>query len=173
MFAGLFFFMSTIPRLTTTPFPGYIFIPGKNPHPKKDGGHMAGLPDPIATPIDLIHPEKSQELRYSIDLYNHGYFWESHVYFEALWNAHGRQGSVADLMKAFIKLGAAGVKDQINQKTSALGHLVRAKELLEAVTKAEAQSFLGFELKEMASEIDSAIECETFKIVLNPEWGSQ
>src|SRR5689334_15901904 len=93
--------------IPTWPFPSYIFIPGVNPHPKKTGGHSHGEPEPKSEPLDLQKPQDSQFLRFSLDLYNYGYFWESHVYFEALWNAHGRQGSVADFLKGMIKLSAA------------------------------------------------------------------
>ena len=132
--------------IPSLPFPSYIFIPGVNAHPKKEGGHMEGQLDPVSEIIDLNHPEDSKFLRYSLDLYNHGYFWESHVYFEAIWNAHGRVGSVADFLKGMIKLGAAGVKLQINQANNARLHFLRAKELFESVMKAEGSTFLGFNL---------------------------
>jgi Domain of unknown function (DUF309) len=140
--------------------PSYIFIPGQNPHPKKSGGHMEGQEDPVAEPIDPTHPEKSDFLRYSVDLYNHGYFWESHVYFEALWNAHGRRGPIADFLKALIKLGAAGVKFNLKQDKLALEHLDRARELLESILKLEGDLFLGFSLSEVLSHPK----------ILQPKW---
>lgn len=153
------------------PLPAYIFVPGNNPHPKKEGGHMEGLPEPVATPIDLQGPGKSEFLRFAVDLYNQGYFWESHVYFEALWNAHGRQGSVADFFKGFIKLGAAGVKLNIDQEVAARGHFERAKELFEGVMKDEGDSFLGFDLKKINASIDLMLEngkLQCFEIY--PDW---
>jgi len=99
-------------RYSEQSFPSYVFIPGQNPHPKKEGGHMEGKSEPIAAPLDLEHPETSPEFCYGIDLFNHRYYWESHVYFEALWNAHRRHGVVADFLKALIKLSAAGVKNK-------------------------------------------------------------
>lgn len=151
-------------------FPSYIFIPGVNAHPKKEGGHMEGQGDPVADPIDLNHPQDNKFLRYSFDLYNNGYFWESHVYFEALWNAHGRTGSAADFLKAMIKLGAAGVKLQINQPENASVHLLRAKELIESVMNVEGSIFLGFDLKELIGKIDSVLELGALTIVLQPLW---
>ncbi len=130
---------------------------------------MEGQGDPIAEPIDLQHPENNNFLRYSLDLYNHGYFWESHVYFEALWNAHGRTGSVADFLKGMIKLGAAGVKLQINQPTNAHVHFLRAKELFESVMNAEGSNFLGFDLGDIIAKINSALN-STESIVVHPRW---
>jgi len=134
--------------------PSYIFIPGVNPHPKKFGGHMEGLPDPVADQIDIHSPQDNKFFRYALDLYNHGYYWESHVYFEALWNAHGRTGSVADLLKGMIKLGAAGVKILIHQVEAAQGHHMRARELFEEVMKQEGEVFLGMNLRKLIKQIE-------------------
>jgi hypothetical protein len=154
------------PRLTTKPFPSYIFVPGKNPHPKKAGGHMEGMPDPVVPQLDPNHPEKSETLRFSLDLYNHGYFWESHVYFEALWNAHGRQGKIADFLKAMIKLGAAGVKIQLGEMKNARDHFNRALELFESL---EVDSFLGFDVIEIETLIEESIESGKNPKIL-PTW---
>jgi len=156
-----------IPQL---PFPQYLFIPGKNPHPKKEGGHMEGQSDPVAEKIDPAHPEKSDLLRYSIDLLNYGYFWESHVYFEALWNAHGRTGAIADFLKGMIKLGAAGVKINIDQKESAQGHLMRAIELFESIMTETGGSFLGFNLKELITHINHVADTDIRQLNIKPEW---
>jgi hypothetical protein len=164
--AGLFFFMDKLHRLIPSwPFPSYIFIPGENPHPKKSGGHMEGQGDPKTEPLDLIHPEKSEFFKFALDLLNYGYYWESHVYFEALWNAHGRTGEVADLLKAFIKLGAAGVKLQIKQPERAREHLERARELFESVRVRSSDRFLGFDLTAL-SKIDHLRP-------IYPAWASQ
>jgi hypothetical protein len=139
--------MNKIPRLIPErKFPDYIFIPGKNPHPKKTGGHMEGEKDPVSAPIDKNHPQNSDALKYALDLHNHGYFWEAHVYFEALWNAHQRTGHVADFLKALIKLSAAGVKININQGKIAEDHFERAIELFNSIG---TDDFLGFDLEEL------------------------
>lgn len=135
-------------------FPPYIFIPGVNPHPKKEGGYRYEQAEPEAEMIDLAHPEKSEFLQHSLALYNNGYYWESHVYFEALWNAHSRKGSVADFFKAMIKLGAAGVKLSIQQPKLANEHLLRAKELFSGVMNSEGPHFLGLDLREIIQHID-------------------
>lgn len=161
----------SIPRLIPDwPFPKYIFVPGINPHPKKSGGHMEGEGDPVAPPIDHKLPQENKFLRYSLDLYNHGYFWESHVYFEALWNAHQRAGSTADFLKGMIKLGAAGVKMAIDQKAAAMGHLERGKELFMLVRTQEGKSFLGFDLDQIIIEIEQAIKSQNVPKNVFPEW---
>lgn len=152
------------------PFPLYVFIPGENPHPKKSGGHMEGVGDPVTQTLDVTHPEQSDFLRFSLDLYNHEYFWESHVYFEALWNAHGRVGSVADFLKGMIKLGAAGVKIKINQRPSAVDHFMRAKELFSIVKAVEGTNFLGFDLNQLILDIDQTMNTKEMKLTVYPSW---
>lgn len=153
------------------PLPTYIFIPGENPHPKKMGGHMEGEGDPKAETIDLEHPEENFHLRYALDLYNHKYFWESHVYFEALWNAHQRSGPVADFLKALIKLGAAGVKLNISQPKMCVEHLERARELLVSVKQKTDVLFIGFDLDFIVKQIDSILaSSEIHMFQIHPSW---
>ena len=52
----------------------------------------------------------SQAFCFAVDLFNHGYYWESHEVWESLWHACGRRGTAADFLKSLIKLAAAGVK---------------------------------------------------------------
>lgn len=131
---------------------------------------MQDQADPVAELIDLTHPEANRFLRYSLDLYNHGYFWESHVYFEALWNAHQRTGTVAEFLKGMIKLGAAGVKFAIEQPESAHGHWQRARELFSAVEEAEGHNFLGFDLKKINEELELALKTQQRQVLVNPHW---
>lgn len=148
--------MNTPPRLIPDwPLPDYVFIPGENPHPKKIGGHMEGEKDPVSTPLDHQGPGTNKHFLYAIDLYNAGYFWESHVYFESLWNAHGRKGETADFLKALIKLGAAGIKLKLGQNHNAREHFERACELLKDVRSRVGDVYLGFELEDLISSCQS------------------
>lgn len=150
--------------------PAYIFVPGSNAHPKKDGGHMEGLAEPVATPVNRSGPQNNEFLRFALDLYNNQYFWESHVYFEALWNAHHRAGSEAEFFKGLIKLGAAGVKLTIGQEISAKGHFERAKELFLVVIQEEGESFLGFDIKELIKKIDETLAGDLKCFEIYPSW---
>lgn len=131
---------------------------------------MEGQSDPVAEKIDVAHPERSDYLRYSIDLLNFGYFWESHVFFEALWNAHGRIGSTANFLKGMIKIGAAGVKINIDQKVSAQGHFLRAKELFEIVMQSEGKHYLGFDLQHLIDECTRLSDAVSKDFHFLPEW---
>lgn len=131
---------------------------------------MEGEKDPVAPVIEIESPEGNQYLRYALDLFNYGYFWESHVYFEALWNAHNRQGSVAEFLKAMIKLGAAGVKLSLEQESTARAHFIRAREILESVRNTEGSLYLGFDLCDLTHKIIHAEKTLEKTIYLLPKW---
>jgi predicted metal-dependent hydrolase len=160
-------------------FPAYRYQPGQEAHPGAPGGHSRGIADPIAFSIDESYVEKNECLRIALDLLNHEYYWESHVYFEALWNAEGRQGMIADFLKALVKLGAAGVKLRGGNLEQANVHLMRAKELFEAVRLAKKSSdvdsknddlFLGFSLFQLVVITDSAMTEGSSIIPIYPTW---
>lgn len=132
---------------------------------------MEGESDPIIPQLSESHPQESEALRYSLDLYNHGYFWESHVYFEALWNAHERKGDVADFLKGMIKLGAAGVKFNLGQSVAAHGHLSRARELFQGLLEKRGTHYLGFSIERILASLDSALSEGVKCPVIRPEWG--
>ena len=65
-------------------------------------------------------------------LFNAGYYWEAHDAWESLWHAHGRRGVVADVIKALIKLAAAGVKAREGHEHGVRIHAGRAAEFVES-----------------------------------------
>ena len=73
---------------------------------------------------------------WGFDLFNHGYYWEAHETWEAVWHACGRRGPSADLVKGLIKLAAAGVKAREGSSEGVRRHLLRAAELFEKVDQA-------------------------------------
>ena len=120
--------MTTLRYVPNRPFPPYVFTPGgPHPHPEKPGGYLHGKDkETIDAPL-TAHPH----YLYALDLFNHGYPWEGHVWLEALWHQVGRKGEMADFFKALIKLCAAKVKEAMNSPKPAAGHLARALELLQ------------------------------------------
>ena len=152
--------MNALRFLADEPFPPYAFVPGRFPHPTADpAGHSFGI-TPVVPP--RLDPEKWHECRpylYGIDLFNGGYYWESHVAWESMWLACGRKGDVADFLKGLIKKAAAGVKALEEMPEGVKSHSGRAAELWRGVVrslKTEHDFFMGFrisELIEVAEEI--------------------
>ena len=104
-------------------------------------------------PLDSDSPYSSEEFLFSLDLYNFGFYWESHVGFEALWNQAGRKGHIADFLKALIKLGAAGIKAHLKIEQAFEGHLKRAYELFQSI-EVNHEWVAGFALKELLKYVN-------------------
>lgn len=145
------------------PLPSYTFVPGRNIHPHHPQGHSYGQ---LAL-RERLDPARWWECRtylLGIDLFNGpapglylgttGFYWESHVEWEALWLACDRRGVVADFLKALIQLAAAGVKHLEGRPVGVSAHAARAAELWRDVMHAVGQErFLGLRLQDL---IDSA-----------------
>ena len=99
------------PRYAVHPFPSYHFVPGKNPHPRRDPrGHSYGKPEPKPSAFQPEDWHHSEEYLYGIDLYNYAYWWECHEVFEGLWHAVGRNTEQGNFFQALIQLAAANLK---------------------------------------------------------------
>ena len=134
------------------PFPPYAFIPGRFPHPESDpAGHSFGKKRSSAAALDPERWMANKTYLYGLDLFNAGFFWESHVEFESLWLGAGRKGPVADFLKALIQLAAAGVKHLEGNPTGVNNHARRAAELWQGVAKTLGTDdvFLGLRLHEL------------------------
>lgn len=124
-------------------FPPYSYVPGMHPHPIRDeSGHsFSEEPDPIEVCSDSWH--ECEQFRRGIDLFHEGYYWEAHESWEAVWNAVGRAGRIADFLKGLIKLAAAGVKAREGNATGIRRHSQRARDLFEAIA-ADSEFSHGF-----------------------------
>jgi hypothetical protein len=142
-------------RLTPNiPFPPYSYVTGRFPHPTRDpAGHSYGHSAARPLPLDPGNWNTSQPYLYAIDLFNHGYYWEAHEAWEALWHAAGRRGPMADFLKGLIKLAAGGVKVLEGRPEGVRRHARRAIELFHSVgndsTCAAGSSFCGLNLGEL------------------------
>lgn len=135
--------------LPRRPFPPYTYVPG------------TGLPHPVSHPAGhsfchRLEPAtdpalQAEALRWGIDLFNHGYFWEAHEAWEGLWAGLGRVGEAADAVKGLIHLAAAGVKRLEGIAAGVESHLQRGRLLLPlnkvtsifGITPASLQSVLA------------------------------
>jgi hypothetical protein len=144
----------TFPRLVPErPLPPYSFVPGRFPHPVADpAGHSFGVEPAPPAMFDPKQWTASEAYLYGIDLFNAGYYWESHVEWESLWLACGRSGDAADFLKGLIKLAAAGVKHLEAKPAGVQSHACRAAILWREVARspgATAEPFLGFPIEKL------------------------
>jgi len=138
-----------VPRLVPDePFPPYAFVPGRFPHPTSDpSGHSFGVEPAVPAKVELDRWQSCRPYLYGIDLFNAGYYWESHVAWESLWLACGRKGVAADFLKGLIKLAAAGVKALEGKPEGIKSHSAGAAKLLRGVIRSlgtELDFFMGF-----------------------------
>jgi uncharacterized protein len=145
------------PRLLPElPLPPYAHVPGKTPHPESDpAGHSFGHPRPKAAPVDPARWLESREYLRGLDLFNHGYYWEAHEQWEALWHAAGRQGPLADFLKGLIRLAAAGVKAREGRPAGVASHARAAARLLTAAS-ALGPDLCGLPLPELIARAEQA-----------------
>jgi hypothetical protein len=152
-----------VPRLVPDePFPPYAFVPGRNPHPTGDpSGHSFGVEPAVPARVEPNHWQSCRPYLRGIDLFNAGYYWESHVAWESLWLACGRKGIVADFLKALIKLAAAGVKALEGTPDGVKSHSARAAELWRGVMRSlgtDRDLFMGLRLNELIDVAESIHE---------------
>ncbi len=116
------------------PLPPYTYVPGRSPHPISDpAGHQYGQPPESADPIDADTWPTNRTYLFGLDLFNHGFYWEAHEAWEALWHRCGRKGTTADFLKGLIQLAATGVKHLEGTLRGVESHSQRAAELFRTV----------------------------------------
>jgi hypothetical protein len=133
------------------PFPPYAYFPGGPwPHPTRSAsGHSFGRTSSNAEPPADSGDWFRQRLLRGIDLFNAGYYWEAHEVWEELWHACGRRGTTADVLRALIKLAAAGVKVREGQEHGVRTHARRAADLLESARARSGPHQLGLDLNDL------------------------
>jgi predicted metal-dependent hydrolase len=135
--------------------PPYRFIPGKTPHPEKKGGYLNGK-NLDFSPLENEDFFANPDFCYAVDLFNHQYFWEAHIYWEGLWHQVGRKGERADFLKALIKLTAGKLKVELNQEEAAYTHWLRAKELLSPLAENNRFSPFSSLLLDIIAQLDNS-----------------
>lgn len=101
------------PRLLpSAELPAYTYIPGTDtPHPIRDPrGHSHNRKGKTAKPLVPEQWADNRSYLLAIDLFNGGFYWESHEEWERLWRASGADTLVGKFLKGLVKLSAAGVK---------------------------------------------------------------
>ena len=139
--------------------PPYTYVPGKKPHPTRDpAGHSYGSPERSCVAPDPLNPGACPAFQEGLDLFRAGYYWEAHEAWEAVWNAAGRRGAVADFLKGLIKLAAAGVKVYEGLPEGVRRHATRARELFEETRGELGETPFGLSVSALVSLCDHLVE---------------
>ena len=153
-------------------FPPYSYVPGGGwPHPKSHpSGHSYHNIETGPVAIDPANWRESDAYQRGIELFNAGYYWESHEVWEGLWHAAGRSGDIADFLKALIKLAAAGVKLREGVASGAITHARRAEDLFLKLMNQHGNKYLGQDLQGL---VDWCQEIQACQIHLDQELKNQ
>jgi uncharacterized protein len=132
----------------TMDFPPYAFVPGLHPHPGRDPqGHSFGREE-IAP--DYFKPEdwrSNHEYLWGVDLYNHGYFWESHEAWEGLWiKCESIDETQRQYFQALIQLAAATLKILMKQPNGLKKLAKIGTDRLEAIADEVGSHYMGLDL---------------------------
>ena len=95
-------------RVPSLSLPPYAYMPGQNPHPFKDPkGHQYGADWNF--PFNEIW-RLDQGWLLGLDLFDHGFFWESHEVWEAQWKTLPRESENRILLQGMIQAAASLLK---------------------------------------------------------------
>jgi predicted metal-dependent hydrolase len=110
-------------------FPAYAYLPGSHqPHPVRDpSGHSH---EHETLPRAHEPAKHGDALKWGIDLFNHGYYWEAHEAWEPLWLAAKGKDDDRALFKGLVMLAATGVKVREGKRMAALRHAGKAAHAL-------------------------------------------
>ncbi|MEX1040060.1 MAG: DUF309 domain-containing protein [Pirellulaceae bacterium] len=112
--------------------PAYSYVPGRFPHPQSDPqGHSYQKTNPFIGHLTPSQVLEREEFLQGVDLFNHGYYWESHEQWELIWKAIGQRGTMGCFLKGLIKLAACGVKAREEIPHGTAHHARRGADLLE------------------------------------------
>ncbi|MEX0732901.1 MAG: DUF309 domain-containing protein [Aquisalimonadaceae bacterium] len=149
-------------RFTGRAFPPYRHLPGATPHPLTDpaghGGVLASAPD---------SPEQLRVcFLLGCDLYNHGYWWEAHEAWEAVWHAVNRTGTRGALLQALIQAGNAHLKLRMKRgnavarlRSAVMEHIARIRSTPDTVC-------LGIDVIAWSEQFDAYIETRLSRAAL-------
>lgn len=144
-------------RFTGYPFPAYRHVPGQSPHPAVDpAGHSYGFDPPF--PVEPVEPEDwrlSGAYLYGCDLYNHGYWWEAHEAWEAVWQIAPAGTPQRAFLQGLIQVANCHLKLHMG-KVRVLERLRRSCQAHfdESLSKAPAH-FMGIDLPSWRASVDA------------------
>jgi len=140
-----------VPRYSPRRLPPQRFVPGEGPRP----GTAAAPP---ARPGDGWNPADWRAIEgwlWAVDLFNHGYWWESHEALEELWHAAGRTTPAARFVQALIQLSAACLNRHRGHRGAARRQAARAVRGLRAARNL-GPIVMGIDVEALAVDVARA-----------------
>jgi hypothetical protein len=101
-------------------------------------------------------PPAADRWEYGLDLFDHGYLWESHEVLEQTWKALPPKTPERDLAQAIILAAAALLRSHLGDERSAATLCARAVALLVRVSPATARA-RGIDAPRLAADLERAL----------------
>lgn len=164
--------------------PPYTYVPGTStPHPiRHPDGHSHGKKGKSPTPLNPERWAENRNFLLAIDLFNHGFYWESHEEWERLWRACPPESTVSRFLKGLVKLAAAGVKVRERSIHGVRRHAASAGEVFADIAAETGNDlFCGLRLTHLQFAADRAAQlpykdelkagepAKVFPFVIEPE----
>lgn len=143
--------LSNIPRYTDIPLPPHRFLPGD--------ATPAEIP-PLPGPPTLVPPQQWRDCTaylYGCDLYNHGFWWESHEIWEDLWHQaadHPQPRLQHAFLQGLIQVAACAIKLE-QRKAGGLRSLLSTSEahLHTVIAHVGGNLFMGIPVKHWLADV--------------------
>ena len=87
---------------------------------------MYRVEEPAANPLTPESWASNEDFLFGVDLFNAGFFWEAHTFWERLWALPATPPEIRRLLRAMIQTAAACLKVRQGQKAGARKLLGRA-----------------------------------------------
>lgn len=141
--------------------PAYTYIPGSStPHPiRHPSGHSYGRKNRTVKALSAENWQENRSFLLAIDLFNHGYYWESHEEWDRLLRASGNESIVGRFLKGLVKMAAAGVKVREHSIHGVRRHAASAGEVFaDVAAETDDERFCGLELTHLQFAADRAAQ---------------
>lgn len=143
-----------LPRYSSRMLPSYRHLPFQNAHPFMDkDGHSYG--EKLVPPATFGSEgwQNCDDYLYSIDLFNHGFWWEAHERLKQISFGAGRESECGVFIQGLIQIAARLLKYSMNEHAPAqtlitlgLGNL-----------KAAQNPYLGIDAEVLSSSVQSCL----------------
>lgn len=141
--------------------PAYAFIPGSGlPHPMRDPrGHSHGRKRVSPPALTLDNWSTHRNYLLGLDLFNYGFYWESHEEWDRLWKSSGPDSLTGKFLKGLVKLAAAGVKVREGSIHGVRRHAASAGEVFaDVAAEADVDTYCGLEFTVLQFAADRAAQ---------------
>lgn len=129
-------------------FPPYAFLPGRDPHPTRDpAGHSFDLAEAPPPALPASGWRSNAPYLWGVDLYNHGFLWESHEAWEGLWHVSKPDRIQALFLQGLIQCAAAWLKIAMDQPRGMERLAALALEKLDEVARESGGDYMGLDLE--------------------------